>query len=823
MPEYLSPGVYIKEIEIGAKPVEGVSTSTAGFVGMTERGPLNKPTLVTSFAEYEMIFGGYLDGEEYVNKCYRYLPYSVEGFFSNGGQRLYVNRVAKMADPNRTDQTDFAVKSNGFLPDVSGQTTTLDADAEPRSITLKVTDTTGLSDGDILFLKDGPQSELLTYKSPAKALTVNLPLSGSYVKGTEIVKMNEAPEVFHMKEDVVESPKESNEAKIILEDATTPENMAKLIPDNMITIIDGEKSEICKIISKGTSNGKWITVSPLRYGHSKASDLKILAPSAKKTQIISNVKQDSNVIPITNTDTDFESGIYFNIGNDYLIIQETDKDKVILIDTEHSLKYKHKQNTPIKRLIKAICIEAANEGKWGDRIKIVISESSITKTKLKNAVSNEDFLELETVFGIEKGTLLKIGSEYKTVNEVIKTEDTSKVILDNRVNASFSKDTEVSTIEFDLTVKFDSMEEVFKNLSMNPSHSRYFENIITKDTSQLIRVKDARKDANPSDKRLMPTEDKIPAWKLSGGRDGIPGDVDLFGVYKGTENIEPERRTGLQTLMNIDDISIVAMPGITTQELQNQLIVHCDNMRNRFAVLDSIGNADLNQVQNQRILHDSKFAALYYPWIRVFDPVSKKPINVPPSGHICGIYARSDNERGVHKAPANEVVNGALDLEEIPESGTKRIITKGQQDILNPKGINCIRVFPGRGIRVWGARTISSDSLWKYVNVRRLFIYIEESIYKGTQWAVFEPNNEMLWGRVKATIDEFLTRVWRDGALMGLKADEAFFIKCDRSTMTQDDIDNGRLICIIGIAPVKPAEFVVFRIAQWAGGSAAKE
>ncbi|MDH4100239.1 MAG: phage tail sheath subtilisin-like domain-containing protein, partial [Nitrospirota bacterium] len=172
---------------------------------------------------------------------------------------------------------------------------------------------------------------------------------------------------------------------------------------------------------------------------------------------------------------------------------------------------------------------------------------------------------------------------------------------------------------------------------------------------------------------------------------------------------------------------------------------------------------------------------------------------------------RSDQERGVHKAPANETVRGAIDLE--------FNITKGEQDILNPRHINCIRTFPGRGILVWGARTMVLDALWKYVNVRRLFIYLEESIDEGTQWVVFEPNDEKLWARVKQSITEFLTRVWKDGALMGKTVEEAFFVKCDRTTMTQDDIDNGRLICVIGVAPVKPAEFVIFRIAQWTGGA----
>lgn len=178
---------------------------------------------------------------------------------------------------------------------------------------------------------------------------------------------------------------------------------------------------------------------------------------------------------------------------------------------------------------------------------------------------------------------------------------------------------------------------------------------------------------------------------------------------------------------------------------------------------------------------------------------------------MAGIYARTDIGRGVFKAPANETVRGIVGLE--------FQITKDEQSILNPRGVNVIRKFPGRGIRVWGARTLSSDPLWKYINVRRLFLFLEESIDEGTQWVVFEPNDQKLWARVRTTITGFLTTQWKEGALMGSTPDEAFFVKCDETTMTQDEIDNGRLICIIGVAPVKPAEFVIFRIAQWRSGS----
>lgn len=294
------------------------------------------------------------------------------------------------------------------------------------------------------------------------------------------------------------------------------------------------------------------------------------------------------------------------------------------------------------------------------------------------------------------------------------------------------------------------------------------------------------------------------------------------GDYVGTDG-GPGQRTGLQAFNEIDEVNIVCIPGVTSDTVQKAMITHCESMKDRFCILDPIEDADMTAIQNQKndVVSERGYAALYYPWIKVAietkenDKIKLIQDFIPPSGYLAGIYARSDTERGVHKAPANEIIRGALDI--------KLPITKGEQDILNPLGIDCIRAFPGRGIRVWGARTTASDALWKYINVRRLFLFIEESIEEGTQWVVFEPNDEKLWARVKQTITQFLTRVWKDGALMGTTPEEAFFVKCDRTTMTQDDIDNGRIIILIGVAPVKPAEFVIFRIAQWTGGSEVTE
>lgn len=354
--------------------------------------------------------------------------------------------------------------------------------------------------------------------------------------------------------------------------------------------------------------------------------------------------------------------------------------------------------------------------------------------------------------------------------------------------------------------------EVYDNLTDSQTSINYYGNRVNLQ-SNLIRLTRLA-DGIPADMSLTLLTD------IAGATSGDDGSAVDLADYQGRTQTLPDGttiRTGFLGFREIDEISIICVPDHhSIANLTNEIVTHCTQMKDRFAVLHSNPATDsLATVGTLRPPQDTTFAAFYFPWIKVYDPRTKQDFLVPPSGHVAGIYAKTDIERGVHKAPANEVVQGATALQ--------FQITKGEQDVLNPRGVNCLRVFSGRGLRVWGARTSSTNTLWKYINVRRLLLYIEESIDEGTQWVVFEPNNEKLWGRVNATITQFLTRVWRDGALMGTKVEEAFFVKCDRTTMTQDDIDNGRLICLIGVAPVKPAEFVIFRIAQWAGGSAVTE
>jgi phage tail sheath protein FI len=284
-------------------------------------------------------------------------------------------------------------------------------------------------------------------------------------------------------------------------------------------------------------------------------------------------------------------------------------------------------------------------------------------------------------------------------------------------------------------------------------------------------------------------------------------------------------RTGVEGLEVLDDVTMLVVPDLMSKPpgadlnldmvkaVQTAMIAHCERLGDRVAILDPPPNATPQEIKDWRMNiagYDSSYAALYYPWIQVDDPILNRPVYIPPSGHVAGVWARNDNTRGVHKAPANEVVLGA--------TGLAYNTTKGEQDTLNPNGVNCIRAFPGRGIRVWGARTLSSNPSWRYINVRRLFNFVEKSIENGTQWVVFEPNDMMLWSRVRRDVGAFLSTVWSSGALFGASPSQAFYVKCDEELNPSESRDLGRLIIEIGMAPVKPAEFVIFRISQWAGG-----
>ena len=344
-----------------------------------------------------------------------------------------------------------------------------------------------------------------------------------------------------------------------------------------------------------------------------------------------------------------------------------------------------------------------------------------------------------------------------------------------------------------------TLTENFDDLSIDPMSVDYYDKRL-KDNSALITL------IRTKGINTKPTNNK---GLLAGGKDD-PNPLtkpDFVGDLAGA-------RTVLQglTALTLDpyrDVSLVHAPYPVSDQvnINLEIINHCELNRFRFAVVDCDPNtSDVAKLDPRTTIADTEYAAFYYPWVWISDPQSGARKLVPPSGYALGVYARVDSTRGVYKAPANETPMGVVQLE--------FDINDGKQGQLNPRGVNCYRSFAGRGILIWGARTLSSNTLWKYISVRRLFIFLERSIYEGTQWVVFEPNDQKLWARVKDSIRLFLRTQWRAGALMGTKEEDAFFITCDRTTMTQDDILNGRLICEIGIAPTRPAEFVIFRIFQ---------
>lgn len=465
-----------------------------------------------------------------------------------------------------------------------------------------------------------------------------------------------------------------------------------------------------------------------------------------------------------------------------------------------------------------LVMTAKNPGMWGNSLKVVISPSSKAKTQILDV--------LETAAGkcyaVKNGAGFYAGDavafsdgEQVVYNRIVKSQDniitfesefetevTDRQLLPSKV---------ITTCEFNMEVRFEDIVESYDNLSFNISTANFVEKKTAKSDLITVTVQKNEEEGGavvPPFDRLASGGAAVVSVDFEGGSNGNALGMtaaEFIGVDNGAG-----KRTGIQAFVDNDVVSIIAVPGITDPNVQLSLVAHCENLASRFAVLDIPKDArKVQDIINHRNIFDTTYAALYHPWLTVFDPLDKRNLSIPPSGSMIGIYARSDNTRGVHKAPANEVVRACVGLDVQ--------FNKGEQDILNPKGVNLIRAFPGQGIRVWGARTASSDGSWKYINVRRLFIFIEETIKANTSWAVFEPNDEVLWVRVQRTIEVFLTNLWRGGSLAGTSPEEAFFVNIGRATMSQDDIDNGRLICVIGVAPVKPAEFVIFRITQKTG------
>jgi len=681
MPEYLAPGVFVEEVSYRSKSIEGVSTTTTGFIGPTRYGPVTEaPDIVTSMTEFERSYGdgtqlafntdGLLTGSNYVWQAAR-------SFFEEGGKRLYVSRV--------------------FRP-LSG--------SYPTNLEESVTPTDDKYD-------DGHGRRVVGSGGDTFHIVARYPGAAGNLRVRFTLKLG--PNVLGALPD--------------------PSKAKPFIP----TIANLQDGEVVWITSVKAFPDTSPPTSP---------------PAAR------GIDQ----LPI------------------YVASKQVDGTWLFV---EGGLRPGSPPGPadPTAKLTLADFNLDPQPGGSGDSIRPL--------TLSLDVLADDGSRSLGTWSGLPLDPKHKTAGVPDSIFDLFTATNPAvrglPIVLVNP--ASNGIDSGVQLLK-----ALDSLEGI--DFKLTPAE---WEDAHFKDELGALRKKLERGITGTA--------------YLTGGNNGLlPGRAEYEGRADPTEDYS----TGLKQFESIEDISIVAAPGSTWNYIKrvddvnsiiNLLIAHAEYMRYRIAIIDPPESQKIADVRKHRAKLDSKYAALYYPWVTVFDPITRQPINLPPSGFVAGIYARNDIERAVYKAPANEVVRGAI--------GFETLINTAQQEVLNPEGINCFRFFEGRGFRLWGARTISSDPEWKYVNLRRYFAYLERSIDKGTQWAVFEPNGEALWANVRATIRDFLVNEWANGALLGDKPEKAFFVRCDRSTMTQNDLDNGRLICLIGVAPLKPAEFIIFRIGQW--------
>jgi len=804
MGTYLSPGVYIQEVDSGLQPIEGVSTSVTGFVGVTQRGPLdtNPPVLVTSFADYQRTFGGYFQpafsttppvgGEA----GYNFMPHAVAAFFNNGGQLLYIKRAAASAATGGTAPLAAqagALENNAGSP---GLTTTLTSTAVPSTSggTLYLASMRGIQNGTTLVLNQVKNGVTTT----SGTITVE-----SYNDGSLTVNVNGIP---------APSPASANFTNYDWQYTTV------LLTGD--TGINGAGTAL--VPAPNTSEFQLQASSPGAWGNSV---LVQITPSSRGiAQVIglSNVSPGTDNLLVLNSTANMYAGaiVEINTGGSFTVAGST-------ADTFTAGEQ----------------VTQAATGASATLIGTIPAGGPMTMGPITGGPPNGSVWKDSTgnTFTPTTSTTLPVpvagGKYYAKILHVlgngIQLSESPNPGLSPAAIAAISGNlggspiipTTVRTCEFDIVASYGSTNESWRGLTLDNTTPYYYANIIN-NGSALLNVP-ATGGVLPSDQT---TQDPSTMPVAIGGKDvnmqansGTDGSCPLALDFVGNDG-GPGNRTGIASLIDAAEVSIIATPGITDQTTQMALISQCETLKYRFAILDPAptstgGSPGIPDIQNQRNLYDTKYAAIYYPGVVVTDPLTDNPLTVSPSGHIAGIYAQTDASRGVWKAPANVVINGILNL------ATK--LSKGDQDVLNPEpyNINALRDFTaqGRGLRVYGARCITSDTEWMYVNVRRLFIYLEASLDQGTQWAVFEPNSPALWARLSQSVEAFLTTVWQAGGLMGATAAQAFFVRCDETTMSQDDIENGRLIMIVGVAPVFPAEFVIIQIGQWAGGSSVQE
>lgn len=839
MPEYLAPGVYVEEVDRGAKPIEGVSTSTVGLVGATEMGPVEGlPSLVTSFADFKRKFGGFLPENPWNDR--RFLAYAVQGFFQNGGKRAYIRRVVgEGAAAASIDLIDgISVAGNSFL--LSSLAENMDDDRNE----IVLTSSLGIQRNTALTLieRDGPAeiSENIAITDVTGNRATLAAATGHRFKRSAVVLIA-APGSYGNPENTLRlqaaNPGEWGE-RLRIKTIPSIQIVTRLLGLDLSTRLERQAIPLTvDTIAQGGNNVTLDSVAErdnlrdqdvLRFGNGADTEERTitLGPGNDQVEFANALGLDYTlaansvelVTPVAlrvNADTS-DITINIEVTPNFQI-----HDRIIIEDDAGIITGEISHNPPVANNILRILLDTPLPP---DRDLM-----AGLNLRLLNAGRDNDSIRVAGARNLYEGAAVELqNSNSEKIYAIVQGIEDGRVILSENVPSTYLENDILRTCEFDLQVQLVRenpltrreevvREEYHRFLNLSDGSLR---NAITRinDDSKLLSVEDLGSgNSNPFNFPTTIDRNELSSTQyLQNGADGAP---PLPRHYMGTDG-GPGQRTGLKAITEIDQVSIIAVPGITNTDVQQAMLIQCENLKDRFAILDVPENSQSTEdVAGHRQNFDSKYGAMYHPWVKIKDILDGKDIFAPPSGYMAGIYARSDIERGVHKAPANEVVRGIKDL--------KYRLGKGEQDILNPppNQVNIIRDFrkAGRGLRVWGARCITSDSSWKYVNVRRLFIYVEESIEEGTQWVVFEPNDHHTWARVRQSVKNFLTNVWRDGALQGRKVEDAFYVKCDETTMTQTDIDNGKLIMEIGIAPVKPAEFVIFRIGQWTAGSEVEE
>jgi phage tail sheath protein FI len=721
MAEYLSPAVYIEEKSSGIKPIQGVGTSTAAFIGHAEKGTLGTAVPVNNFAEFQKKFGGYIDDS--------YLAFTVKAFFDEGGTSCYVVRTCHYVN-------NMPMAFAAWFPSAYVLSGLADCKVAPDD---GFRDFRFAGTGDVsayLVSYDGTDALTLT-ASNDPTVTQTATLSGDPIAAGETETA-----VFPSLGATVVLDNQFAEATAIGIDANTatvtaPPGTPGVIDESSIVIL-GVTGDISAITSTE------LTIEPVDVTDI-TGDFSVTVNGFRGT--FSNFAIGLKEVELEDTGGNVLE-IAFNLDP---VFDGTET--AITIDLQHLENLVVAKSTPLT-------VRALSAGAWGNDISIAITHGA--------------------------GDLFDLEVNYRGANV-----------------------------------------ENFTGLTMDPAHDDYVEDRINGGNSNYITVKDNVPTGSVLTMAQRRPGAVSPAVNLSGGDNGLES---IAGAdYIGNELLG----TGMHAFDKIDGINILAVPDAFDPEEDARSVhiagmTYCENRGDCFFIADSQSAVDTaDSVLNFKFAQgeyaggnaiNSKYGALYTPWISVFDPRNSGTILIPPSGSVAGIYARTDGARGVHKAPAG-ITDGkfrtALDVE--------KEFTDADQAKLNPKGINVIRKLKGTGIVAWGARTVSSDPEWRYLNIRRLFLFLEESIEESTKWVVFEPNDPALWKSITRNVSAFLKLQWMKGALVGNTEEEAFYVKCDQETNPPESVDLGRVITEIGVAPSKPAEFVIFRIAQWQSGSEVSE